>query len=333
MAVLVTGGMGFLGRNLCRKLLETDDVFCLDNLASVDSAKLSGYVNDLQSYGLVHGHIFNFIYCDINNRLPELNDISVVYNLACVASPVKYKHIPMMILQSCTTGIFNLIEFANEHKAVLIHTSTSEVYGDPTVDEQDEEYNGNVSISGPRSCYDEGKRCAETILSNAYSSCLHVPLGIVRIFNTYGPGMELGDGRVVPEFVRRALKGEDLIVNGDGEQTRSYCYVDDTITALVNMAKHLLRYYEDDDHCVLYYGPVNIGNPNECITVTELAKRVIELTNSPSSIKYNLDAIDDPRKRKPKIDYAKSVLQWEPQTDLETGLLKTIEDIRERLNK
>ena len=323
MAVLVTGGLGFLGRHLCKRLLDNEDVYCIDTARFMPNAMQ--YDKELRKYGNTHGHLFQWlVHTDINIAIPKLpSKIDVVYNLACTASPVRYKKHPFETLSTSTTGVFHVVQFCRENHAILLHTSTSEVYGDPLIKIQDEKYRGNVSTTGARSCYDEGKRCAETIITNSDNLLRY---GIVRIFNTYGPGMEYNDGRVVPEFITKALKGEDLIVNGNGNQTRSFCYVDDTISALikcVNEVKHL--------QCSI--GPTNIGNPNECLSVNDLAKLIVKKTGSKSKIIHTDPADDyDPKMRRPDISRAKDILKWEPIVDLNTGLNKTIEDIKAQLD-
>lgn len=303
--ILVCGGAGFLGVNLCQHLLQAGhDVICVDNFAS------SG-----------HQHIERLAKQYPNNLTVLTHDISIpltlikvdeIYNLACVASPVQYQLDPVQTLKTCTHGMLNLLELAVANNARLFQASTSEVYGNPHVHPQQEEYFGNVNPTGPRACYDEGKRCAETLCFDFHRQ--HgVPVKVARIFNTYGPYMQPNDGRVVSNFILQALRNKPLTINGDGSQTRSFCYVDDLIRgfiALMESPRDIL-------------GPVNLGNPEE-YQVLELARKILELTGSRSKLRFQALPQDDPIRRCPDISRARDWLGWEPRVALETGLQETI---------
>jgi len=311
---LVAGGAGFIGSNMCDVLLSnntcenasnnitTNKVICLDNL-------FTGNMKNIEH--LIGNPNFEFINHDIINPLEIDCDIDEIYNFACPASPEKYQQDPINTLKVNFLGVLNLLELAKTKKAKFLQSSTSEVYGEPQITPQHEEYRGNVNTIGIRSCYDEGKRIAETLIIE-YNKKYNVDVRIVRIFNTYGPKMDKNDGRVVSNFINQALNGQDITLYGNGEQTRSFCYIDDQIRGLIQlMASN-------------YVYPVNIGNPHE-ITVKELASIILKLTNSPSKIVYKDLPSDDPTNRKPDITKAKQLLNWTPTYDLETGLLKTIE--------
>lgn len=303
--ILVTGGAGFIGSHLCEYLLaDGHDVVCADNF-------FTGSKENIRSL-LAHDH-FELVRHDIVN--PIYLEVDRIYNLACPASPVHYQVNPIKTIKTSTVGMVNMLGLAKRVKARLLQASTSEVYGDPEEHPQKESYWGNVNPIGVRSCYDEGKRVAETLCMD-YHRSNNVDVRIVRIFNTYGPRMHPNDGRVVSNFIVQALKGEPVTIYGDGSQTRSFCFVDDLVVGLVSMMEN-----QTD------VGPINLGNPAE-ITVRELAERVIQLTGSKSRIEVRPLPQDDPRKRKPDITKAKSVLHWEPRVPLEDGLRRTIEYFR-----
>jgi UDP-glucuronate decarboxylase len=306
MKILVTGGTGFLGSNLCKALVENgDDVVCLDN-------NYTGRMENIAN--LIDKPNFMFIEKDVCEPLKVKGKFDQIYNLACPASPPAYqgKH-SIETTRTCVLGAMNMLELAKEHGATILQTSTSEVYGDPLVHPQTEEYRGNVNPIGIRSCYDEGKRCAESLFFD-YNRHEGVNIKVVRIFNTYGVNMDKNDGRVVSNFINQALNGEDITIYGDGTQTRSFCYVDDLIKGLVKMMNSPKE----------VTGPVNLGNPGE-FTMLELAKLTLEKINSKSNIVYRPLPKDDPTRRKPDITKAKTILGWEPKISLSEGLDKTIE--------
>ena len=303
---LVTGGAGFIGSHLCKKLLEQgNDILCLDNYftGSKDNIK------DLM--GNPH---FECVRHDIIN--PYLAEVDEIYNLACPASPIHYQYNPIKTLQTSVIGVSNMLNLAKYRNCKILHASTSEVYGDPVTHPQNESYWGNVNPIGIRSCYDEGKRCAETLMMD-YHRQENIKIKIVRIFNTYGPNMSVNDGRVVSNFIVQALKNEDITIYGDGNQTRSFQYIDDLIDGLIKMMA------TDDS----FTGPVNIGNPRE-FTIKQLAEMIIELTGSKSKLVYRPLPGDDPRQRKPDISLARKILDWSPKVDAEDGLKNTIEYFR-----
>ncbi|MCR5028750.1 MAG: SDR family oxidoreductase [Fibrobacter sp.] len=302
MRCLVTGGAGFLGSHLCERLLDDGhEVICLDNY-------FTGRMSNVDH--LRDNRRFELIRHDVTE--PILLEVDRIFNLACPASPIHYQYNPVKTIKTSVMGAINMLGMAKRVHARILQASTSEVYGDPDVHPQTEDYWGNVNPIGIRSCYDEGKRVAETLFMD-YHRQNHVDIRIVRIFNTYGPRMLANDGRVVSNFIVQALKGEDITIYGSGEQTRSFCYVSDLIEAIVRMMN------QDDA-----IGPVNIGNPHE-FTMLELAQKVIDLTGSKSKIVYLSLPGDDPKKRKPDISRAKQVLSnWEPVVQLEEGLKKTI---------
>lgn len=301
--VLVTGGAGFLGSHLCEKLLEQgNEVLCLDNF-------FTGHKSNIAH--LLPNPYFELIRHDIT--APFFAEVDQIYNLACPASPIHYQYNPIKTIKTSVMGSINMLGLAKRVKAPILQASTSEVYGDPIVHPQMEEYWGNVNPIGIRSCYDEGKRCAETLFFD-YHRQNQVKIKVVRIFNTYGPRMDRNDGRVISNFIVQALQNQDISVFGTGEQTRSFCYVDDLIDGLIKMMN------TPDDVC----GPINMGNPNE-FTINQLANLIIKLTKSKSKIVYHPLPEDDPMRRQPHIGRAKKHLNWEPTTPLEEGLSRTIE--------
>ncbi|MGB7401732.1 MAG: UDP-glucuronic acid decarboxylase family protein [Arcobacter sp.] len=301
--ILVTGGAGFLGSHLCRRLLnEGNEVICLDNF-------FTGAKENILD--LVPHPYFELVRHDVQE--PILLEVDEIYNLACPASPPYYQFDPVATTRTSVLGAINMLDIARKCKAKILQASTSEVYGDPEVHPQPESYRGNVSTTGIRACYDEGKRCAETLFFD-YQRQYGVEIKIVRIFNTYGPYMNPYDGRVVSNFIVQSLKGEDITIYGDGKQTRSFQYVDDLIEGMI-------RLMNTKDG---FTGPVNIGNPNE-FTMIELAQKVIRLTDSKSKLIYMPLPEDDPLQRQPIIELAKKELDWEPIIKLEDGLKKTIE--------
>ena len=301
MRCLVTGGAGFLGSHLCERLLnDGHEVICLDNYFTGRMVNVA-HLRDNRNFELIRHDVTE----------PILLEVDRIFNLACPASPIHYQFNPVKTIKTSVMGAINMLGMAKRVKARILQASTSEVYGDPAVHPQTEDYWGNVNPIGIRSCYDEGKRVAETLFMD-YHRQNNVDIRIVRIFNTYGPRMLMNDGRVVSNFIVQALKGEDITIYGDGSQTRSFCYVDDLIEGFVRMM--------NQDKII---GPVNIGNPGE-FTMLELAKEVLELTGSKSKIVYKPLPGDDPKMRRPNIDLAKKALDWEPTIPLRQGLEKTI---------
>jgi UDP-glucuronate decarboxylase len=305
--ILVTGGAGFLGSHLSERLVkEGHHVLCVDNY-------FTGSKNNIAH--LLDNKNFEVIRQDI--CIPLYVEVDEIYNLACPASPYYYQWDPIQTMKTSVLGAYNMLGLAKRTGAKILQASTSEIYGDPKVHPQPEEYWGNVNPIGIRSCYDEGKRAAETLFMDYYR--VHdVKAKIVRIFNTYGPRMAKNDGRVVSNFIVQALQGKDITIYGDGQQTRSFCYVDDLLDGMMAMMNH------NDDN---FIGPVNLGNPGE-FTMWELAHKVIELTGSNSQILQMPLPQDDPKQRRPDISLAKSRLNWEPKIDLEQGLIKTIDYFR-----
>ena len=300
--ILVTGGAGFLGSHLCERLVaEGAHVMCVDNFFTGAHQNIAGLVGNPRFELIRHDVCFPlYVECD------------EIYNLACPASPIHYQRDPVQTTKTSVSGAINMLGLAKRVKAKVFQASTSEVYGDPNVHPQPEAYWGNVNPIGFRSCYDEGKRCAETLFFD-YHRQHNLQIKVVRIFNTYGPRMHPNDGRVVSSFIVQALSGRDITVFGNGSQTRSFCYVDDLIEGF-------LRLMRSSDDVV---GPINIGNPNE-FTISELAEAVIKLTNSSSKVVYKTLPQDDPKQRRPDIGLAKSLLDWEPKVQLVEGLTKTI---------
>ena len=300
--ILVTGGAGFIGSHLCSRLVkEGNDVICTDNLFTGSKSNIEG---------LLDNHHFEFLRHDVTKEL--LVEVDQIYNLACPASPVHYQYNPVKTMKTSILGAINMLGLAKRVKARILQASTSEVYGNPAVHPQPEEYWGNVNPVGIRSCYDEGKRSAETLFFD-YHRQNGVEIKVIRIFNTYGPNMNVNDGRVVSNFIVQALKGEDITIYGDGTQTRSFCYVDDLVEGMVRMMNSREG----------FTGPVNLGNPGE-FTVLELARKVISLTGSQSKIVHHPLPQDDPTQRKPVIDLARKELDWNPSVSLDVGLKKTI---------
>ncbi len=301
--ILITGGAGFLGSHLSERLLnEGNDVICLDNF-------FTGHKENIEH--LLENPYFELLRHDVT--FPLYVEVDEIYNLACPASPIKYQFDPVQTTKTSVVGAINMLGLAKRTKAKILQASTSEVYGDPDVHPQPETYKGLVNPIGPRACYDEGKRCAETLFFDYYRE-YDVDIKIIRIFNTYGPKMDPNDGRVVSNFIVQAIKGEDITIFGDGKQTRSFCYVDDLIEGMI-------RLMNSRDGLT---GPVNIGNPDE-FTMLELAEKVIELTGSKSKLKFMDLPQDDPTQRQPDITLAKKELNWEPNIKLAEGLVKTIE--------
>ena len=303
--ILVTGGAGFIGSNLCARLLdEGEDIICLDNFFTGTKDNIRKFIGN-NRFELVRHNITKEYFAEVDQ----------IYNLACPASPPHYQYNAIKTIKTSVLGIINMLGLAKRCKATILQASTSEVYGDPKIHPQTEDYWGNVNPIGIRSCYDEGKRCAETLMMD-YHRQNNVDTKIVRIFNTYGPNMAQNDGRVVSNFILQALKNEDITIYGDGSQTRSFCYVDDLIEGLIRMMNSKL------------VGPVNLGNPSER-TILDFAKLIIKLTNSKSQIIYKPLPSDDPTQRQPDISLAKKELDWEPKIDIEEGLMKTINYFKE----
>lgn len=311
--ILVAGAAGFLGSNLCRKLIsDGNSVIGVDDFCTGDPENLK----DLMSR-----KTFKLIQADINRQVEIKEPIDQIYNLACPASPPLYQKMPLHTLKTCSQGVFNLLNLTQKKGAHFLQASTSEVYGDPEVSPQSENYRGNVSPVGPRSCYDEGKRFAESLVTN-FSGQQTVDARIVRIFNTYGPGMRVDDGRVVSNFVVQALKGLPLTVYGSGNQTRSFCFVDDMVSGLIAAMNSKSATSK----------PINLGN-EKSITINQLAETILKLTGSSSEIEFNSLPADDPRKRCPNTDFAKELLGWQATTSLSKGLKATIEFFAAKLKR
>ena len=307
--VLVTGGAGFLGSHLCDRLVNAgDDVLCVDNFFTGSKANIQH---------LLARPNFELMRHDVT--FPLYVEVDQIYNLACPASPVHYQHDPVQTTKTSVHGAINMLGLAKRVKARILQASTSEVYGDPEVHPQPESYWGKVNPIGIRSCYDEGKRCAETLFFD-YWRQHKLQIKVMRIFNTYGPNMNPHDGRVVSNFIVQALRGEPITIYGDGSQTRSFCYVDDLIEGMVRLMATPPE----------FTGPVNVGNPNE-FTMLELAQQVLRLTQSDSELRFEPLPSDDPRQRQPEISLARSSLGWEPAVQLESGLRKTIDYFRQRI--
>jgi UDP-glucuronate decarboxylase len=307
--VLVTGGAGFLGSHLCERLLARgDEVICVDNFFTGRKANIAHLVTNPRFELIRHDIVF-----------PLFVEAEQIYNLACPASPQHYQYNAIKTIKTSTVGMVNMLGLAKRCRARLMQASTSEVYGDPEVHPQKEEYWGHVNPIGPRSCYDEGKRVAETLCMN-YHEAHRLEVRIARIFNTYGPHMDPGDGRVVSNFITQALRGEPITIFGEGHQTRSFCYVDDLIEGF-------LKLMDQNETC----GPINLGNPGE-FTMLELAEKVLKLTGSKSKLKHLPLPADDPKQRCPDITRAKTILNWSPKVPLEEGLQRTIPYYRKVLD-
>jgi UDP-glucuronate decarboxylase len=306
--VMVTGGAGFLGSHLIDRLLEKGcDVLCVDNLFTGSKENVAQHRDNPR---------FEFLRHDVT--FPLFVEVDEIYNLACPASPIHYQHDPVQTTKTSVHGAINMLGLAKRLGSKILQASTSEVYGDPSVHPQTEDYWGHVNPIGPRSCYDEGKRCAETLFFD-YHRQHRLPIKVMRIFNTYGPRMHPADGRVVSNFIVQALKDEPISIYGDGNQTRSFCYVDDLISGMIALM-------ETEDEVT---GPVNVGNPGE-FTIRELATKVIELTDSKSEIIEHPLPADDPKQRRPDISLAQKLLGWEPTVRLEEGLARTIDYFRQQ---
>lgn len=311
--ILVAGGAGFIGTNLCERLLDLDyKILCIDNLST-------GKLENASRFGSFEN--YTFLEADITEDISDIipKDIDCIINLACQASPLAYYQHPIETLLTSVIGVRNLLNIAKELNIPIIQSSTSEVYGDPEIPILDEFYNGNVSCIGPRACYDEGKRAAETLCID-YHRIYGVNVKLIRIFNTYGPYMQINDGRAIPAFIDKALKNETIVINGDGTQTRSFQYIDDLIDAIVKLM----------DDAVSFNYPVNVGNPNEEFSIRELANIVISLTGSSSDIKCVERLPDDPRKRRPSIRRIRDLIDWSPKVTLSEGLKRTIEFFKDR---
>ncbi len=302
--ILVTGGCGFIGSNLCKKLLDAGNyVICIDNLFTGTEKNIAAFKDKPN---------FKFIYHDVINPLNLEENIDEIYNLACPASPIHYQFNPIKTAQTSVFGALNMLELATQKRAKILQASTSEIYGDPEVHPQPEAYWGYVNSIGIRSCYDESKRMAETLFFD-YHRQYSTAIKLIRIFNTYGPNMNIDDGRVISNFIVQALRNEDITVYGSGLQTRSFCYIDDLLEGMTKMME------SDND----FIGPVNLGNPEE-FTMLSLAELIISMTGSKSKIEFKPLPSDDPARRKPLIDLARQKLKWEPKINLQTGLTKTI---------
>jgi UDP-glucuronate decarboxylase len=304
--VLVTGGAGFLGSHLCEKILNNgDEVLCVDNFYTGRKANIAHLLKNPNFELLRHDICF-----------PLFVEVDEIYNLACPASPIHYQNNPVKTVKTSVHGSINMLGLAKRIKAKIFQASTSEVYGEPKVPPQPESYWGHVNPVGLRSCYDEGKRCAETLFFD-YHRQYGFPIKVARIFNTYGPRMHPNDGRVVSNFIMQALKGEDITIYGDGSQTRSFCYVDDLLDGFIQFM----------DHSGEEPGPVNLGNPTE-VTILELAEKILKLTESTSGLAFKPLPSDDPSQRQPDISKAKELFGWQPKVAWEEGLVKTIESYR-----
>ena len=308
--ILVTGGAGFIGSHLCEKLLKNNNhVICLDNFFTGRRENLNKFL-DHKNFELKEHDIIHPFFCE---------GVDEIYNLACPASPPHYQYNPIKTTKTSVMGAINMLGLAKKEGAKILQASTSEIYGDPQVHPQPESYFGNVNTIGPRSCYDEGKRCAETLFFDYFREH-KVSIKVMRIFNTYGPNMLSNDGRVVSNFIVQALRNENITIYGDGKQTRSFCYVDDLVNGMV-------QFMESGNELT---GPINFGNPTE-ITIKELAEKIILLTKSSSKLVFKELPQDDPLRRKPDISMAGTNLKWKPLTDLDVGLLKTINYFQKKL--
>lgn len=307
--ILVTGGAGFIGSHLCRTLLDAgNQVYCLDNF-------FTGRKKNIEN--IQHNRNFSLIDHDVKEKF--FIEVDEIYNLACPASPKNYQIDPVDTIQTCVLGAINVLSLAKSCDAKILQTSTSEVYGDPLVSPQTEEYWGNVNPLGPRSCYDEGKRCAESLFIN-YHNEYDTQIKIARIFNTFGPNLFVDDGRVISNFIVQSLTGKDITIYGSGNQTRSFCYVDDTVKGLIALM--------ETDRSIT--GPVNIGNPQE-FSIKQIANKIINLIGSSSKIIFCEKQTDDPKQRLPDITKAMEILSWQPKVSLDDGLIKTINYFKEEL--
>ena len=307
--ILITGGAGFIGSHLCKRLLdEGNDLICVDNYFTGSKENISGLFKSPYFEVLRHDVCF-----------PLYVEVDQIYNLACPASPIHYQHDPVQTTKTSVHGAINMLGLAKRINARILQASTSEIYGDPEIHPQKEMYWGNVNPIGPRSCYDEGKRCAETLFFD-YQRQHKLDIKVVRIFNTYGPNMHPNDGRVVSNFIMQALQNQDITVYGDGHQTRSFCYIDDLVNGMIKMMTSSTK----------VIGPINLGNPVE-YKIVDLAKIIIELTKSKSKVIKKDLPVDDPMRRKPDISMAKDLIDWEPTTDLRDGLEQTIDYFKSKL--
>ena len=312
MKYLITGGAGFIGINLCNKLIKKGHyVICVDNFLSSSKLNLELIINKKN---------FKFINHDIKEPL-KLRKIDRIINLACPASPIHYQNDPINTLMTNIMGAQNVLNLALKNNSKILQASTSEVYGDPIKHPQDENYFGNVNPIGIRSCYDEGKRAAESLFMD-YKRKYDLDIRIIRIFNTYGPYMAVNDGRVISSFIVSALKNKNIIINGNGSQTRSFCYIDDLVSGIIKSINLKKK----------YNNPINLGNPAE-MNIYSLAQKIIKMIGSKSKIVFNAKLDDDPKKRKPNINKAKSILSWKPQVSLDQGLIKTIKYFESKLNE
>ncbi len=309
--IVITGGSGFIGSHLSERLLEEGNrVICVDNFFTGLKENIA-HLLDNENFVLLDHDIIDPLFIE--------EKIDQIYNLACPASPVHYQMNPVRTIKANTIGMINMLGLAHKHNARILQASTSEVYGDPEVHPQTEDYRGSVSTTGPRACYDEGKRCSETLCFDYYR--MHgMEIKVIRIFNTYGPRMAFHDGRVVSNFIVQALNNEDITIYGDGSQTRSFCFVDDLVDAIIKMMNTSAE----------VQGPVNLGNPEE-YTIKQLAEEIIRITKSKSKLTHKELPEDDPKRRRPDISLAKKILNWQPTTKLQTGLEKTVENFRTRL--
>ena len=307
MIIVITGGAGFIGSNLCKRLISNNNIYCIDNLSS-------GSLENIKE--LLDNNNFHFIKQDIVDLKITLNHVDIIYNLACMASPKYYQQYPLETMETCYKGTKNILEIAKKYKCKVFHASTSEIYGNALEHPQIETYKGNVNTMGLRSCYDEGKRIAETLCFEYQRLGCRVYIG--RIFNTYGPNMSKIDGRVIPNFINQCLSNRDITIYGDGLQTRSLCYIDDLLDVIIKLTH---------SQCM---GPINIGNNSE-ITVLDLAQKIKSLTESKSNIIFKPLTQDDPIKRQPNIDLAKKNLNWVPKIPLGQGLIKTIDYFKTKI--
>jgi UDP-glucuronate decarboxylase len=307
---LVTGGAGFIGSHLCERLLDSEsDIICLDNFFTGDKSNI---------FRLLKNPNFELLRHDVTHKISL--EVDEIYNLACPASPTHYQKDPVQTTKTCVQGAINMLDLGLYNSAKILQASTSEIYGDPKIHPQKENYFGNVNPIGPRSCYDEGKRCAETLFFD-YKRQFNLHIKIARIFNTYGPRMHPNDGRVVSNFIVQALTGKDITIFGDGSQTRSFCFIDDMIDGLIKLMA------SSDD----FSGPVNLGNDHE-LKILNVAEEIIRLTNSKSRIIFLDLPVDDPKQRQPDIKIANDILGWAPSTDFQDGLIKTVTYFKKLLN-